>query len=64
MWTEIAGMAIYYSDETFSRRPVDVPVPLNPASTATGWKCSGCHASNGPHEAQCSWCRTYRTEDT
>jgi len=28
-----------------------------------GWKCTGCHATNGAHESQCSWCRTYRLEE-
>ena len=47
------SMGTIYSDTT--RTPLK--------EKQCGWKCTGCHATNGAHESQCSWCRTYRLEE-
>jgi len=47
------SMGTIYTDTTRTK----------PKEKQCGWKCTGCHATNGAHESQCSWCRTYRLEE-
>lgn len=59
-------MATYW-DSVYKYETIDMwssipEIELGTKSNACGWLCKGCHATNGPDENRCPWCRSYRLE--